>query len=132
MIRTVMNFVRAAAVCCIVGHPRGHILNPSPQQPCPGGNSDARPVPPPRSGAAVGLIVFIAVVVLLGLMLIIRIALRNACTSSSGASEIEAPWTQTPKHEQTAQGKLEQLRAEYEENGGLTGSNPVAGCFNVF
>ena len=29
MIRTVMNFVRAAAVCCIVGHPRGHILNPA-------------------------------------------------------------------------------------------------------
>ena len=54
-------------------------------------------------------------------MLIIRIGFQEMLgTSSSGASEIEAPWTQTPKHEQTAQGKLEQLRAEYEENGGLT------------
>ena len=90
-------------------------------QPRPGGNSDARPVPPPRSGVAVGLIVFIVVVVLLGLMLIIRIGFQEMLgASGSGASEIEAPWTQTPKHEQTAQGRLEQLRAEYEKNGGLT------------
>lgn len=90
-------------------------------QPQPGKEPDTRPVPSSRSGVAVGLIVFIVVVVLLGLMLVIRIGFQEMLgTSGSGSSEIDASWMQTPKHEQTAQGVLGQIRAEYEKNDGLT------------